>query len=71
MEIGLDQHAELVGDISSAASKELAIEQVHLSNTASRTLKQKWVICKPRFAHILSISVKRMNAGFPLIFSFM
>ena len=30
MEIGLDQHAELVGDISSAASKELAIEQVHV-----------------------------------------
>ena len=28
MEIGLDQHAEVVGDISSAASKELAIEQV-------------------------------------------
>ena len=28
VEIGLDQHAELVGDISSAASKELAIEQV-------------------------------------------
>jgi dynein heavy chain len=27
VEIGLDQHAELVGDISSAASKELAIEQ--------------------------------------------
>ena len=30
MEIGLDQHAELVGDISSAASKELAIEQVRV-----------------------------------------
>ena len=28
VEIGLDQHAEVVGDISSAASKELAIEQV-------------------------------------------
>ena len=33
MEIGLDQHGELVGDISSAASKELAIEQVHMRNT--------------------------------------
>lgn len=30
VEIGLDQHAEVVGDISSAASKELAIEQVIL-----------------------------------------
>lgn len=30
VEIGLDQHAELVGDISSAASKELAIEQVRM-----------------------------------------
>ena len=28
VEVGLDQHADLVGDISSAASKELAIELV-------------------------------------------
>ncbi len=28
IEVGLDQYSEVVGDISSAASKELAIEQV-------------------------------------------
>ena len=33
VEIGLDQHAELVGDISSAASKELAVEQVPNTHT--------------------------------------
>ena len=27
IELGLDQHSEIVGDISAAASKELAIEQ--------------------------------------------
>ena len=37
VEIGLDQYAELVGDISSAASKELAIEQVH-THTHTHTL---------------------------------
>ena len=37
VEIGLDQHAELVGDISSAASKELAIEQV-LYHTNTTTI---------------------------------